>query len=233
MISGCFSNMMFCLFIVRWYVCVCVCSKKPWQYSYKAESVNMEDSPTGKYTIRGLDDYDKRVRRHAHSNHLALSPPIDLLPYRAPLQPLTSRYSCPGTMDPQMKYDRMDYSAVLSAIHVQTLGEEAGGRRYVLSMGEEVKEPRIEVHSTLSKRLAYAKSLSSKTSRKPQDKECGCCSVCLLHGAPPRRYSAQGLVIGPAPLKASWNSTVVEGVAYPTVSVHGYSSPHIQARKLT
>ena len=198
---------------------MCVCSRKPWQYSYKAESVNMEDSPTGKYTIRGLDDYDKRVRRHAHSNHLALSPPIDLLqwprnhlalsppidllPYRAPLQPLTSRYSCPGTMDPQMKYDRMDYSAVLSAIHVQTLGEEAGGRRYVLSMGEEVKEPRIEVHSTLSKRLAYAKSLSSKTSRKPQDKECGCCSVCLLHGAPPLHYSAQGLVIGPAPLKAS------------------------------
>jgi len=184
--------------------------------------MSVECSATGKYSIRSLHDAEKLKRRQAYSSYLSLNPPSEMLPYRTPLLPPASRYSRPGAMDPQLKHNRrMGYSASLSAIHAETLGNEDG--RYVSILGEEANKPRIDANSAFSKRLAYDKSLSKTRQASSKEKGCGCCSVCLLHGAPPLRYSAQGSMIGHAPLKASWSNTVAGGVAYPDVSVHGHS----------
>ena len=205
-----------------------MCSKvKQWLYTYKVEAPRVDSSTTGKYMVRNLDGAEKLTRRQAYSSHLATNSPDDILPYTTPLLPPASRYSRPGAMDPRVKYEcRMDYSSSLSAVHAEILMNTGRARYFTDKDLETICEPRIDSKSTLGKRLAYVvKSLprNGDKGKKHKEGKCKYCSVRILKGAPPLHYSAQGSVIGPAPLKASWSNGMAASLACPDVSVQGCS----------
>lgn len=217
------------------YVCFTNCSKiTPWLYSYKVDPPRPEfiSTPSGlshKHVGRSLSGDEVLRRRHAYSYHISMNPPQEILPYRTALLPPASRYSRPGAMDPQIKYNRrMEYSANVAEAHADSLVVTERGHYHSHKMKTE--SPRIDPRSALSKRLAYDKSKAKNSQHKINDTchedktKNHCCSDCLVKVDPPVRYSAQGSMIGHAHLKASWSRNTKSRVfAFPDVTVRGYS----------